>query len=60
MTGKQNTIENSKLKWVENGQRNEKAARKGGREGREKCYNSDLLSGVRSVNYSEMWTACQC
>lgn len=26
----------------------------------EKCYNSELLSGVRSLNYSEMWTACQC
>lgn len=25
----------------------------------EKCYNSELLSGVRSLNYSEMWTACQ-
>ena len=35
-------------------------SKKGGRVGREKCYNSDQLSGVRSLNYSEMWTACQC
>lgn len=40
-------------RWVEGSE-----GTRGGRL-RDKCYNLKPLSGVRSLNYAEMWTACQ-